>query len=211
MMTAAKLKQNEVPLLDGELFPNPVDQFKHWFDQVQSAGLPEPNAMTLATSSREGKPSARMVLLKSYNDAGFVFFTDYTSRKGKELTQNPCAALVFWWNNLERQVRIEGKVEKIPLEEAEIYFASRPRGSQLATWASKQSEIIPARDILEQRWQELNEKYQGKEIPKPPDWGGFRLVPVVFEFWQGRAHRLHDRLRYSLQTDLNWKIEQLSP
>jgi len=211
MMTAAKLKQNEVPLLDGELFPNPVDQFKHWFDQVQSAGLSEPNAMTLATSSREGKPSARMVLLKSYNDAGFVFFTNYTSRKGKELTQNPYAALVFWWNILERQVRIEGKVEKIPLKEAEIYFASRPRGSQLATWASKQSEVIPARDILEQHWQELSEKYQGKEIPKPPDWGGFRLVPAVYEFWQGRAHRLHDRLRYSLQTDLNWKIERLSP
>jgi pyridoxamine 5'-phosphate oxidase len=210
-VAAVKFIQNEVPLLERELFPNPVEQFKCWFEQAKATALSEPSAMTLATSSSKGKPSARMVLLKSYNDEGFVFFTNYASRKGRELTQNPYAALVFWWEILERQVRIEGKVEKIPLKESKIYFANRPRGSQLAAWSSKQSEVIHSREILEQNWRELDEKYREKVILKPPDWGGFKLKPATFEFWQGRTHRLHDRLRYSLQADLTWKIERLSP
>jgi pyridoxamine 5'-phosphate oxidase len=152
-----------------------------------------------------------MVLLKRYDDNGFVFFTNYTSRKGKELARNPYAALVFWWDILQRQVRIEGKVEKTTIQESELYFASRPRGSQLATCASNQSAVIPSRDLLEKKWQKLSEKYRSGKIPKPPEWGGFLLMPVVFEFWQGRAHRLHDRLRFTLQKNRNWKIERLSP
>ena len=206
-----KLKASEIPLLERTIFPDPFDQSKHWFEMAQVAGLSEPNAMTLATSTREGKPSARMVLLKRYDDNGFVFFTNYTSRKGKELARNPYAALVFWWDILQRQVRIEGKVEKTTIQESELYFASRPRGSQLATCASNQSAVIPSRGLLEKKWQELSEKYRSEKILKPPEWGGFRLMPVVFEFWQGRAHRLYDRLRFTLQKNRNWKIERLSP
>ena len=206
-----KIEASEIPLLESTIFPDPLVQFKHWFEMAQVAGLSEPNAMTLATSTREGKPSARMVLLKSYDENGFVFFTNYTSRKGKELSRNPSAALVFWWDLLERQVRIEGKVQKITIQESDVYFASRPRGSQLATCVSRQSEVIRSRDLLEKEWQELSEKYRSGKIPKPPEWGGFRLIPVVFEFWQGRAHRLHDRLRFTLQKNRNWKIERLSP
>ena len=166
--------------------------------------------MTLATATRAGVPSARIVLLKGVDDRGFVFFTNYQSHKGRELTENPVAALVFLWTPLERQVRIEGSVERITAEESDTYFHSRPLESRLGAWASDQSRVIPDRNLLEQRYQELHLKYQGQEIPRPPDWGGFRVIPSVIEFWQGRPSRLHDRLRYRLQEN-HWLIERLAP
>jgi pyridoxamine 5'-phosphate oxidase len=197
-------------LSKAEVDPSPLRQFQFWFDQALSAQLPEPNAMTLATVTGDGKPSARIVLLKGLDDRGFVFYTNYESRKGQELAQNDQAVLVFWWAQLERQVRIEGSVEKVTTGEADEYFHSRPRASQLGAWASDQSQVIPNRKILEQRFQELEEKYQDGTIPRPPHWGGYRVIPQQIEFWQGRPNRLHDRLRYRLDQD-QWIIERLSP
>jgi len=190
--------------------PSPFRQFQVWFDQALEAEVLEPNAMTLATAVA-GKPSARVVLLKQFDDRGFVFYSNYHSRKGQELVQNPWAALVFWWADLERQVRIEGQVEKVPEPESDEYFHSRPRGSQLGAWASDQSQVIGDRQLLEQRLAELERKYQGQEIPRPPHWGGYRLVPTAIEFWQGRPNRLHDRLCYRRLEDGSWQIERLSP
>ena len=204
-------KAAAVYLNESGLMPDPIDQFAFWYEQTRSAGIIEPDAMTLATSSLKGKPSARMVLLKGFDKKGFVFFTNYLNRKKRELTENPNAALVFWWGELKRQGRVEGKVEKISLLESAAYFNNRPRGSQLAAHVSRQSEVIPDRAILEKCWEELDKQYQDSEIPQPIDWGGFCLRPTVIEFWQERIHRLPDRLRYSLQKDLNWKIERLSP
>ncbi|MBK1988442.1 pyridoxamine 5'-phosphate oxidase [Sphaerospermopsis aphanizomenoides BCCUSP55] len=198
-------------LNEKEVDPNPFIQFKFWFEQALAAQLPEPNAMTLATSSPDGKPSARMVLLKNFDERGFVLFTNYNSNKGQEIAANPHAALVFWWAELERQVRILGTVEKISSEESDGYFEMRPPGSRLGAWASNQSEVIPSREILEAQLQEFQRKYENQEVPRPPHWGGFRVIPQEIEFWQGRSSRLHDRLLYTRLNDGGWKIERLSP
>ncbi len=193
-----------------ELDPDPIRQFQRWFDEATSAGLVEPYAMTLAAATRDGHPSARMVLLKGFDARGFVFYTNYESRKGGELEQNPQAALVFFWVELERQVRVEGRVERAAPEESDAYFASRPLGSQIGAWASAQSRVIAGREPLERRTAELEDEYAGREVPRPSQWGGYRVVPHVIEFWQGRPSRLHDRLRYR-QKDGGWIVERLSP
>ena len=167
--------------------------------------------MTLATADKEGRPSARVVLLKAVDERGFIFFTNYSSRKGSELTENPQAALVFYWGSLERQVCVAGRVARVSREESEAYFSSRPRGSQLAAWASDQSRPVADRSVLERHWQEQAARFDGKSIPVPEFWGGFVLDPERMEFWQGRPNRLHDRFRYSRQSDRTWRLERLSP
>jgi len=198
-------------LKESDLDPNPFKQFDTWFQQALAAGLPEPNAMTLATATLDGKPSARVVLLKGFDERGFVFFTNYESQKGHQLAANPLAALVCYWAELERQVRISGRVSRVSAEESEAYFRSRPLGSQLGAWASQQSEIVGGRKILEDRLEQLTQEYQTKPVPLPPHWGGYRVDPQTIEFWQGRPNRLHDRLRYTAQTGNQWLIERLSP
>jgi pyridoxamine 5'-phosphate oxidase len=198
-------------LKEASAHTDPFKQFQRWFDQAIAAQLPEPNAMTIATATVEGKPSARMVLLKDYDERGFVFYTNYTSQKGQQLAENPWGAIVFWWAQLERQVRIEGRVEKVAPDESDAYFHSRPKGSQLGAWASEQSQVVESRDVLEQQLQQLKDEYEDKEVPRPPHWGGFRLIPEAIEFWQGRPNRLHDRLLYQRQEDGSWYIQRLSP
>jgi pyridoxamine 5'-phosphate oxidase len=212
IQSIADLRQNYTlqALDEADVDPDPIKQFQHWLDQAIAAQLPEPNAMTLATASREGIPSARIVLLKGLDDRGFVFYTNYESRKGQELTDNPHAALVFLWTVLERQVRIEGRVEKITAAEMDAYFQSRPLASRLGAWASDQSRIIPNRDVLEQRFAELKTIYADEKVPRPPHWGGYRVIPMQIEFWQGRTSRLHDRLRYRLEQG-HWLLERLAP
>ena len=180
------------------------------FESPLLASLPEPNAMTLATVSLEGKPSARIVLMKDYSPEGFSFFTNYNSRKGQELAAHPFACLVFLWDELERQVRIEGSVERVAPEISDNYFVNRPMGSRLGAWASAQSSVIPDREFLEQQHAELVARYADGEIPRPPHWGGFRVLPQVYEFWQGRPNRLHDRLRYTRNAS-SWLRERLAP
>ena len=189
---------------------NPFAQFHQWFEEATKAELPEPNAMVLATASPEGKPSARVVLLKGFDERGFVFFTNYEGRKSVELTANPQAAILFFWAELERQIRIEGSVERTSKQESEEYFRTRPLESRLSAWASKQSSVIPSRSYLEQKMSDLKSRYGDQEIPLPPFWGGFRLQPEAFEFWQGRENRVHDRIRYLLRGGV-WEIERLSP
>ncbi len=198
-------------LNEEEIDQNPFIQFKIWFNQSVAAQLPEPNAMTLATCTPDGKPSARMVLLKDIDELGFVLFTNYKSQKGQEISVNPQAALVFWWAELERQVRIVGTVEKISSAQSDSYFEVRPPFSRLGAWASNQSQVIANRDVLEAQLIEFQRQYENQEVPRPPHWGGFRVIPQEIEFWQGRSSRLHDRLRYTLVDNGNWKIERLSP
>lgn len=211
----ADLRQNynRGGLMETEANINPFEQFKIWLNQAISPelGLIEPNAMTLATVNHEGKPSARMVLLKDFDERGFVFFSNYQSNKGIQLKEKPWAALVFWWDKLERQVRIEGKVEQVSSEESDLYFQSRPKGSQLGAWVSPQSQIIPNREKLESTLTEFEQKFQDQIISRPANWGGFRVIPSEIEFWQGRTNRLHDRLRYRLLDDGNWLRERLAP
>ncbi len=206
-----RLEYTLAGLQEADLDRDPFKQFDRWFQEALEAQLPEPNAMTLATATVEGVPSARIVLLKDFDTGGFVFFTSYQSQKAQELEQNPRAALVFFWAGLERQVRITGFTSRVSQQESEEYFLTRPRGSQLGAWASKQSEVVASRQVLEQRMGELEIQYQGSSIPVPPFWGGFRLAPQSIEFWQGRPNRLHDRLQYTLQPDRTWLIERLSP
>lgn len=189
---------------------NPVNQFDTWFNEVLKVGLIEPNAMILATADNKAKPSVRVVLLKKYSSSGFTFFTNYTSKKGKNLSDNSYASLLFFWAELERQVRVEGVIKKISRSESKKYFNTRPLDSRLAAWTSEQSKVIPGRDYLEAKFQIFKRQFKGKKIPIPPDWGGFRLVPEYFEFWQGRESRLHDRICYK-KLKSKWKIFRLSP
>lgn len=191
--------------------PDPFRQFQRWLHEAIEAELPEPNAMTLATVKTDGTPTARVVLLKDLDATGFVFFTNYLSDKGRQLAANPQAALVFLWLELERQVRIEGRIGLVTSEEAAAYFRSRPRNSQLGALASQQSRVVENRRLLEQRFEELDRQYADCDIPMPAHWGGYRLLPTLFEFWQGRPSRLHDRLRYRLQPDGGWLLERLEP
>jgi pyridoxamine 5'-phosphate oxidase len=197
-------------LTEKDLARDPFRQFEKWFQEAEAAKLIEPNAMTLCTATPDGKPSARTVLLKSVDGRGFVFFSNYNSRKARELDANPNATLVFPWLALERQVIVEGTVAKVPREESEAYFHSRPRASQLGAWVSQQSAIIADRGVLEESMKMLEQKYAGREVPLPPHWGGWRLSPETVEFWQGRRSRLHDRLRYRRAKD-GWTVERLSP
>ncbi|MGH2573616.1 MAG: pyridoxamine 5'-phosphate oxidase [Actinomycetota bacterium] len=199
------------PLGEGDLDPDPIVQFGSWYREAWAAGLPRPDAMTLATATTEGVPSARMVLLKDFGPDGFVFYTNTESQKGRELQSNPRVALVFYWPELHRQVRIAGTVEGVSREDSEAYFATRPREARLAAWASRQSEVVAGRQGLEATFARLDAEYQGKEVPLPPFWGGMRVTPESIEFWQGRANRLHDRLRYVRQPEGGWRIERLSP
>jgi len=235
-MSIADLRReyNLAGLRREDLSPDPLEQFRKWFDQAAGArasgrvrsffvkmyksvvmgersALIDVNAMTLATADKEGRPSARIVLLKGIDARGFIFFTNYSSRKGQELAENPNAALVFYWADQERQVTIAGAVSKVPAAESEAYFRTRPRGSRLAAWASNQSETLENREVLEKKWHELETKYPGADVPMPPYWGGYVLAPTRLEFWQGRPSRLHDRFRYTKQADAGWRLERLSP
>ncbi len=194
-----------------DLLPDPIEQFSLWFSAAAEAGLPDVNALALATATAEGRPSARVVLLKGFDQRGFVFFTNFRSQKGRELEANPQAAFAIYWVQLERQIRVSGRVEKTTREESAAYFHARPRGSQLGAWVSRQSEVIDARRILEGRLAEMTERYQGRGIELPPHWGGYRIVPNEVEFWQGRASRLHDRFRYTRSGDAGWTLERLAP
>ena len=189
---------------------DPIAQFSRWFQEAMGSACAEPNAMTLATAEQDGRPSARIVLLKGFDARGFVFFTNYRSRKGRELALNPQGALLFHWIELERQVRIEGEVEMVAREESDEYYASRPLGSRLGAWASPQSEVIARREELQSRLSEVSAKF-GDDPPRPEHWGGYRLAPDIVEFWQGRPNRLHDRVRYIRESATVWKIERLAP
>jgi pyridoxamine 5'-phosphate oxidase len=198
-------------LLEKDLARDPFRQFEKWFQEAEGAKVIEPNAMTVATATKDGRPSARTALLKGVDGRGFVFFTNYESRKGRELATNPHATLVFPWLALERQVIVEGTVTKASREESEAYFHSRPHASQLSAWVSQQSSIVANRAVLEDGYKAVERKYAGQTVPIPPHWGGFRLSPERVEFWQGRRSRLHDRLRYVREKDGSWSVERLSP
>lgn len=193
-----------------DLAVSPFDQFRVWFQDVLNAKIDEPNAMAIATARKDAKPSIRMVLLKQFDESGLIFFTNYESRKARELLENPYAACNFFWKELERQICIEGKVEKVTEEVSQRYFNSRPRGSQLGTWSSRQDSVIASREVLEKEYEKREKQFRDKDIPLPEFWGGFLLRPVRFEFWQGREDRLHDRFQYSLMEN-KWAIDRLSP
>jgi pyridoxamine 5'-phosphate oxidase len=197
-------------LLEADAAPDPFAQFGHWWQQAMAAEIDEVNAMTLCTVDADGQPQGRIVLLKGYDANGFVFFTNYNSHKGQQLLDNPRATLVFFWKELERQVRLSGTVHQIPPAESDAYFASRPAGSRLGAWASPQSSTIANRAFLEQNLAEWTAKHPEGDVPRPPHWGGYCLVPTQIEFWQGRSNRLHDRLLYS-KTDQAWTIQRLAP
>ncbi len=199
------------PLRRSDLHPDPIVQFSEWFRAAENTGLPFPNAMTLATANRHGIPSARMVLLKGFDARGFRFFTNFESQKAHELAENPFAALVFYWQPLNRQVRIWGMASKIPADESDDYFRTRPRDNQISAWASEQSRRIENRAVLESRFEHFARKFGKRPVPRPPHWGGYVLKPSEFEFWQGQPNRLHDRFRYSPLTDGTWHIERLAP
>jgi pyridoxamine 5'-phosphate oxidase len=196
-------------LTERDVDPDPIAQFERWLGQAMRAGMVEPNAMTLATSTPEGYPSARMVLLKGFDARGFVFFTDYRSRKGAELDANPRASLCIWWDLLQRQVRVSGTAARVPHEESEAYFRTRPHGSRIGAWASRQSAPLASREVLEREVERLTRAHPD-EVPLPPHWGGYRVAPESLEFWQGRPSRLHDRILYS-RADGAWRISRLSP
>lgn len=198
-------------LMESDLNPDPFAQFTVWFDEAKAAQPHLPEALTLATASLDGVVSARVVLLKGFDQRGFVFFTNYNSRKAQQMHENPRASLCAYWSALERQVRIEGCIVRTTEEESDEYWATRPRGSQLGAWASEQSRVIAGRGALEQRFNEMAAVYKDVPIPRPPHWGGYRLIPVMFEFWQGRIDRLHDRFGYRLRDAKDWVVERLSP
>jgi pyridoxamine 5'-phosphate oxidase len=206
-----RIEYSSSPINESEVDANPISFFGKWFDEAMAAEVREPNAMTLATATRDGIPSARIVLLKGADKNGFSFYSNYLSRKGKELAKNPSACLVFFWPELGRQVRIEGKILKLSKEESEAYFATRPFGSQLGAVVSPQSQVIANREVLDVAYTAYEQKFEGKKIPKPAHWGGYILQPIAIEFWQGRESRLHDRVKYALMEKGKWKIERLAP
>jgi pyridoxamine 5'-phosphate oxidase len=212
-MTLAELRQNYSlgGLSEADAGDDPFALFRAWFDQAVAAAVPEPNAFILATADSRGIPSARIILLKALDDRGFTFFTNYDSRKAGEMAANPHVAIVFPWHAIERQVRVEGAIEKVTAAESDEYFASRPLGSRLGAWASPQSVVIPDRAFLERRHAELMAQYPDGRVPRPPYWGGYRVLPASVEFWQGRPSRLHDRILFSRLPDDTWKKERLSP
>jgi pyridoxamine 5'-phosphate oxidase len=212
-MSLADLRRDyaRARLDEADVSHDPMVEFARWFAEAQEAQVADANAMTLATATADGQPSARIVLLKAFDERGFVFFTDYRSRKGAELEANPRAALVFYWHELERQVRITGGVALTSREDSERYFASRPIGSRLGAWASHQSRVIPGRAALESDLREVEARFGDGEVPLPPHWGGYRVVPDAIEFWQGRESRLHDRIRYVRESGSGWKVQRLSP
>ncbi len=205
------MQPNSPELTRKNVDPNPFKLFEQWFQEAAEAEPVLPEAVSLATATQEGRLSSRMVLLKGFDERGFVFYTNYQSRKGIELAENPNAALLFYWRQLERQICITGTVSKVSREESEAYFRTRPRGSQIGALTSRQSEAIAGREVLESRFQQLMAEYEGREIPPPSYWGGYRLSPATIEFWQGRPDRLHDRLLYKRQPGGPWQLERLSP
>jgi len=213
MQSIADLRKDYMlrTLLETDVAADPVEQFSKWWDDALKSGIDEVNAMTLATADSNAMPSARIVLLKEFSDEGFVFFTNYNSHKGQELAENPRACLVFFWKELERQVRISGEVKKVSSTISDEYFASRPEGSRVGAWASPQSSVIGSREVVEENSAEYRKQFNDGNIPRPPHWGGYIVIPAVIEFWQGRPNRLHDRIQYSLQENLSWKIERLAP
>jgi pyridoxamine 5'-phosphate oxidase len=204
-------KRTESSLREEDVDPNPIRQFLSWFEEASHAGVAEPSAMALATATQEGRPSVRMVLLRGIDDRGFAFFTNYNSRKAHELEANPQASLVFFWRELDRQIRVEGRVERVSAAESDQYFESRPRGARIGAWASPQSKVIASRTELDELFKELDGLHSGDDVPRPPNWGGYRVVPDALEFWLGRLNRLHDRLRYTQQVAGHWLIERLAP
>ncbi len=198
-------------LNEADMAANPIDQFTRWWDDAVKSEIDEVNAMTLATATMNGLPSARIVLLKGYDMRGFTFFTNYQSHKGRELEQNPRASLVFFWKELERQIRIEGMVEKLPVAESEAYFQSRPPGSRIGAWASPQSTVIADRTVIENNVTAFEKKFSTGDVPRPEHWGGYLVKPVNIEFWQGRSNRLHDRIKYVLEMGHKWHLERLAP
>lgn len=209
----ASIRKNysQKTLSEDSVDPNPIIQFEKWWQEAIDSNIDEVNAMTLATASADGLPSARIVLLKGFSPAGFIFYTNYDSYKGKQLEENPRASLVFFWKELERQIRIVGIVQKVSAEQSDGYFHSRPLGSQIGASISPQSTVIESREWLESRYRELEQRLTNSSIQRPGNWGGYMVKPVLIEFWQGRPSRLHDRLEYSLQENGKWKIERLAP
>jgi pyridoxamine 5'-phosphate oxidase len=210
-LAALRVDYSRGRLDEADVSPDPVEQFGRWFNEARAANVPEANAMTLATADAEGNPSARIVLLKSFDARGFAFYTNYDSRKGRELAVNPRAALCVFWQPLERQVRVEGTVERVGREESEAYFSGRPRQAQIGAWVSQQSSPITSRAELERIEAELQQRFEGKPVPLPDYWGGYRVVPRAIEFWQGRPSRLHDRLLYTSSEGGGWVLRRLSP
>jgi pyridoxamine 5'-phosphate oxidase len=189
----------------------PLDQFTQWWNQAIQSDIEEVNAMALSTINKEGRPESRIVLLKGYSEKGFVFFTNYESNKGDQLQQHAHCSLLFFWKELERQVRINGRAEKISTQESDAYFNSRPEGSKIGAWASPQSQVVESQEWLHENFERIKARYNNNTISRPPHWGGFAVRPDSMEFWQGRPSRMHDRIRYSLQQDGGWKIERLAP
>ena len=202
---------NTTPLLENDLDKNPFVQFGRWFEEARQRIAELPESMTVSTCGQNGVVTSRVCLLKGFDEHGFVFYTNYNSRKGAQITENPRVSLCFFWAVLDRQVRIEGAVVKTTESESDAYFATRPRGSQIGAWASSQSSVIPGRGDLDGRFAEIENTYRERQIPRPPHWGGYRVIPIEIEFWQGRADRLHDRFVYRLREPKDWIIERLSP